>query len=84
MADQPTIAQPDPARVPRPASHKIAVGMVGGAITIIFVWILSVIGTALGAPWDQILNVPNAVAQAFTTVVSTWLALRLPDDMAAP
>ena len=61
-------------RVPRPGSHKIAVGMVGGAVTIVFVWLMSLGGVI----------VPTPVAQALGIIIGALLSIAVPDDMEAP
>jgi len=62
-------------RIPRPASHKIAVGSIAGAFTIIVVWCLNKFTG---------IEIPAEVAQAFTMLGATLLSFLVPDDMEAP
>lgn len=63
-----------PEMIERPAAHRIAVGAVGGAITVILVWIASLYGT----------DIPTSVAQSMTILVTAGVSLFVPDYMEAP
>lgn len=65
----------DSSRVPRPASHKIAVGSIAGAFTIVLVWTIN--------KFFEI-EIPAEVAQAITMLGATGLSFLVPDDMEAP
>jgi ribosomal protein S5 len=69
-----TTADADTVTVPRPASHKIAIGGIAGSATIIIVWALHGLGIV----------VPAEVAQAFTMLGSAGLAYLVPDTMQVP
>ena len=62
-------------RVPRPGAHKIAVGAVGGALTVCIVWVLN---AKLGA------GIPMEVAGALQLVVTSLISIAVPNDMEAP
>lgn len=66
---------PEPMRVARPGSHKIAVGTVAGALTVVGVWALKAAG---------LVEVPTEVAQQITILCSVVVGLAVPDDMEAP
>ena len=62
-------------RVPRPGAHKIAVGAVGGALTVCIVWVLN---AKLGA------GIPMEVAGALQLVMTSLISIAVPNDMEAP
>ena len=76
MADETVVNPPVAAdRVPRPGSHKIAVGALGGSITLVLVWLLN---THLGA------GITPEVAQSITIIATGLLSIMVPDDMESP